>query len=73
LWATAQNEDATTPAKKPQQAVSAQPKKPQQAVPAGAFLNMARDYADAANELFMVADARPKIHGHLPLSSPLYH
>jgi hypothetical protein len=59
--------------KKPQRAVSAPPKKPQQAVPAAAFLNMARHYADAANELFMVADARPKTRGHpLPLSSPLY-
>jgi len=38
-----------------------------------AFLNMARDYADTANELFMIADARPKIQDrHLPLSSPLY-
>jgi HEPN domain len=38
-----------------------------------AILNMARDYADAANELFMIADARPKIQsGYLPLSSPLY-
>jgi len=38
-----------------------------------AFLNMARDYSDAANGLFMVADARPKIHGrHLPLSSPIF-
>ena len=37
-----------------------------------AFLNMARDYADAANEPFMIAHARPKIQGHLPLSSPLY-
>jgi hypothetical protein len=36
-----------------------------------AFLNMARDYADAANELFMIVDARPKIQGY-PLSSPLY-
>ena len=36
------------------------------------FPHMARDYADAANELYMVADARPKIHGHMPLSSPLY-
>lgn len=60
------------PAKKSQQAVSAQPKRPRQAVSAMAFLNMARDYADAANELYMVADARPKIHGHMPLSSPLY-
>jgi hypothetical protein len=35
-----------------------------------AFLNMARDYADAANELFMKADARPKIRGrHLPFDS----
>ena len=43
------------------------PKKPQQTVYAKAFLNMARDYADAANELFMKADARPKIQGrHLP-------
>ena len=25
-----------------------------------------------ANELFMIADARPKIQGYLPLSSPLY-
>jgi hypothetical protein len=33
---------------------------------------MAREYADAANELFMIADARPKMHGHLPLQSPLY-
>ncbi|MGQ0443845.1 MAG: hypothetical protein ACT4O2_01645 [Beijerinckiaceae bacterium] len=49
------------------------PKKPLQTVYAKAFLNMARDYADAANELFMIADARPKIQGrHLPLSSPLY-
>jgi hypothetical protein len=49
------------------------PKKPQQPVPALAFLRMARDYADAANELFMVADARPKVRGHpMPLSSPLY-
>jgi hypothetical protein len=48
-------------------------KKPQQPVSAEAFLNMARDYADAANELFMVADARPKTRGHMPpLSSPLY-
>lgn len=37
-----------------------------QAVSAGAFLSMARDYADAANELFMVADARPKTGDHLP-------
>jgi hypothetical protein len=38
-----------------------------------AFLNSAREYADAANELFIVANARPKIHGrHLPLSNPLY-
>ena len=58
--------------KKPQRAVSAPPKKPRQAVHAMAFLNMARDYADAANQLFMIADARPKIHGRLPLSSPLY-
>ena len=65
-------ENATMPAKKSQQAVSAQPKRPRQAVSAMAFLNMARDYADAANELYMVADARPKIHGHMPLSSPLY-
>ncbi len=49
------------------------PKTPQQAVYPMAYLNMARDYADAANELFMVADARPKIQGrYLPLSSPLY-
>ena len=49
------------------------PKKPQQPVSASAFLRMARDYADAANELFMVADARPKISGHsMALSSPLY-
>jgi HEPN domain len=48
-------------------------KKPQQTVHPKAFLNMARDYADAANELFMIADARPKIQGYpLPLSSPLY-
>jgi HEPN domain len=48
-------------------------KKLQQAVYPKAFLNMARDYADAANELFMIAEARPKIQGrHLPLSSPLY-
>jgi hypothetical protein len=45
---------------------------PQQAAYPMAFLNMARDYADAANELFMIADARPKIQGQLPLSSPLY-
>ena len=46
-------------------------KKPQQAVDPMAFLNMAnmdmanmaRDYADAANELFMITDARPKIQG----------
>jgi hypothetical protein len=49
------------------------PKMPQQPVEAAAFLNMARDYADAANELFAIADARPKIIGHLPpLSRPLY-
>ena len=61
------------PVKKSQRAVSAPPKKPQQAVSAEAFLNMARHYADAANELFMIADARPKTRGHpLPLSSPLY-
>lgn len=48
-------------------------KRPQQAVYPMAFLNMARDYADAANELFMIADARPKIQDrHLPLSSPRY-
>jgi hypothetical protein len=34
-----------------------------QTVHAKAFLIMARDYADAANELFMIADARPKIQG----------
>ena len=38
-----------------------------------AFLTRAREYADAANELFGVADTRPKIQGHyLQLSSPLY-
>lgn len=47
-------------------------KKPQQAVHAVAFLNMAREYADAANELFMIADSRRKIHGQRSLSSPLY-
>lgn len=48
-------------------------KKPQRIVYPMALLNMARDYADAANELFMIADSRPKIQGrHLPLSSPLY-
>jgi hypothetical protein len=49
------------------------PKTPRKAVYPMAFLNMAREHADAANELFMVADARPKIHGrYLPLSSPVY-
>jgi hypothetical protein len=44
-----------------------------QTVHAKAFLIMARDYADGANELFMIADARPKIQNcPLPLSSPLY-
>jgi hypothetical protein len=47
-------------------------KKPQQPVPAMAFLNGAREYADAANELFMVADARTKIHGRRPFENPLY-
>ena len=48
-------------------------KKPaKQTVHARAFFKMAHDYADAGNELFMIADARPKIHGWLPLESSLY-
>jgi hypothetical protein len=37
-----------------------------------AFLNRAREYQDAANELFSVSESRPRIHPeHRPLSSPL--
>jgi hypothetical protein len=37
-----------------------------------AFLNMAREYHDAANELFAVSESRPRIApNHRPLSSPL--
>ncbi len=37
-----------------------------------AFLNMAREYLDAANELFAVSERRPRIvRNHRPLSSPL--
>ena len=46
------------------------PRTPRKAVYPMAFLNMARDYSDAANELFVVADARPKIHGR-HLTNPL--
>ncbi len=69
------DEDSTVtkkPAPKKPAAKKMPTKKPQQTVHPKAFLNMARDYADAANELFMIADARPKIHGWLPLRSPLY-
>lgn len=49
------------------------PKTLQETVSPMAFLNRACEYADAANELFRVADARPKIQGrYLQLSSPLY-
>lgn len=37
-----------------------------------AFLNMAREHHDAANELFAVSERRPRVHPyHRPLSSPL--
>ena len=76
LTALQHDEDSTVtkkPAPKKPSAKKMPTKKPQQAVYPKAFLNMARDYADAANELFMIAEARPKIQGrHLPLSSPLY-
>jgi hypothetical protein len=37
-----------------------------------AFLNMAREYHDAADELFAVSERRPRVHpDHRPLSSPL--
>jgi hypothetical protein len=48
------------------------PKKPPQDVHAIAFFNSAREYHEAANELFTIADARPKIHGSRQLSQPLY-
>jgi HEPN domain-containing protein len=48
------------------------PTKKPQPVHARAFLNMAYEYAEAAHELFILADTRPKIHGWLPLRSPLY-
>ncbi len=39
-----------------------------------AFLNMAREYLDAANELFAVSESRPRIvPNHRPLSSVLGH
>jgi len=38
-----------------------------------AYLNMAREYHDAANELFAVSEGRPKtLPNHRALSSPLY-
>jgi len=46
--------------------------KPKADETAMAFLNRARDYADAANELFAVSETRPRVHPeHRPLSSPL--
>lgn len=39
-----------------------------------AFLNMAREYQDAANELFAVSESRSRVvPNHRPLSSPLSH
>ena len=36
-----------------------------------AFLNIAREYHNAANELFGVSEGRPRVHpDHRPLSSP---
>jgi hypothetical protein len=37
-----------------------------------AFLNMAREYHNAANELFAISESRPRVHpDHRPLSSVL--
>src|SRR5437899_1399850 len=47
-------------------------KKPLQDVHASAFFNSAREYHDAANEIFTIAEARPKIHSSRQLSGPLY-
>jgi hypothetical protein len=39
-----------------------------------AFLNMAREYHDAAEQLFAVSESRPRVHpDHRPLSSVLGH
>ena len=48
------------------------PKKPIQDVHAAAFFNGAREYQGAADELFAIADARPKIHGNMQFDDPLY-
>ena len=49
------------------------PKKPIQDVHAAAFFNGAREYQGAADELFAIADARPKtkIYGTMQFDSPL--
>jgi hypothetical protein len=36
------------------------------------YLNMARQYHDAANELFAISERRGVVGGHWPLSSPIY-
>jgi hypothetical protein len=47
-------------------------KKPQDEAHAIAFLNSAREYHDAANELFVIADARPQIQNRRQFNNPLY-
>ena len=47
-------------------------KKLLQEVYAAAFFNEARKYQGAADELFAIADARPKIYGNMQFDSPLY-
>src|SRR5947209_4261230 len=36
-----------------------------------AYLNLAREYSDAADELLKVSEQRPKIYGHRELSDPI--
>jgi hypothetical protein len=49
-----------------------QAKKRQQDAHASAFFNSAREYHDAANELFLLIDARRKVHDNRQFNSPTY-